>query len=279
MVGSAEGARAGRFPALSIRSKLTSAGRSLAGCTSNQPRRPNQRRPALRRGGRGKRTSCSTGGSGGTASDRGRKLRGSFVLGARSGGGYYSLRDSGGVRWISAQLRDGKTTRGRPAWPTTRRTVAWTSRCRPYHIGQCSVLGCLGAARAPCRAYLILARRRPPPRRRRGADRTDEVSVRRFSCLGLGKRTCTPNHAWRDLCGQMWVRVFCGQKGGREGGGAAAFSAVQPPAGLYVRRWLIRDVCLPFRPPRCGRAGAIPVFMRCYERQSTIRVWFFFLRP
>lgn len=179
----------------------------------------------------------------------------------------------------SAQLMDGKTTRGRPAWPTTRRTVAWTSRCRPYHIGQCSVLGCLGAARAPCRAYLILARRRPPPRRRRGADRTDEVSVRRFSCLGLGKRTCTPNHAWRDLCGQMWVRVFCGQKGGREGGGAAAFSAVQPPAGLYVRRWLIRDVCLPFRPPRCGRAGAIPVFMRCYERQSTIRVWFFFLRP
>lgn len=129
------------------------------------------------------------------------------------------------------------------------------------------------------RAYLILARRRPPPRR--GADRTDEVSVRRFSCLGLGlgKPTCTPNHAWRDLCGQMWVRVFCGQKGGR---GVAAFSAVQPPAGLYVRCWMIGEVCLPFRPSHCGRgrAGAIPCWFSCAVTSSRVQFTFgFFFSP
>lgn len=159
MVGSAEGARAGRFPALSIRSKLTSAGRSLAGCTSNQPRRPNQRRPALRRGGRGKRTSCSTGGSGGTASDRGRKLRGSFVLGARSGGGYYSLRDSGGVRWISisAQLSSwtGKRRAGGPRGP--RRAGRSLGPLVAVPITSVSVAYWVASARPVRRAVLILS--------------------------------------------------------------------------------------------------------------------------
>lgn len=123
----AEGARAGRFPALSISHAVNLRGQQAkhngplaqlgVACTSNQPTQTAKPKTptAQRRGGRGKRTSCSTGGSGGTASDRGRKLRGSFVLGARSGGGYYSLRDSGGVRWISAQGRENDARAARVA--------------------------------------------------------------------------------------------------------------------------------------------------------------------
>lgn len=71
--------------------------------------------------------------------------------------------------------------------------------------------------------------------------------MRRFSCLGLGlgKPTCTPNHAWRDLCGQMWVRVFCGQKGGREGGGVQCSAA----AGRTIRTVLDDTRCVTSVPP------------------------------
>lgn len=237
----AEGARAGRFPALSISHAVNLRGQQAkhngplaqlgVGCTSNQPTQTAKPKTptAQRRGGRGKRTSCSTAGSGG------RKLRGSFVLGA----GYYSLRDSGGVRWISAQLRDGKTTRGRPAWPTTRRTVAWTSRRRPYHIGQCSVLGCLGAARAPCLSYLgsssasSAARCRPDGPTRFPCDASlawDWDWANRRARPTMRGGTCAAK------CGCAFSAVK------KAGGRVAAFSAVQPPAGLYVRCWMIRDV-------------------------------------
>jgi hypothetical protein len=235
----AEGARAGRFPALSISHAVNLRGQQAkhngplaqlgVACTSNQPTQTAKPKTptAQRRGGRGKRTSCSTAGSGG------RKLRGSFVLGAVTTA-CGTAAESGGSQLSSGT---GKRRAGGPRGP--RRAGRSLGPLVAVPITSVSVAYWVASARPVRRAYLILARRRPPPRR--GADRTDEVSVRRFSCLGLGlgKRTCMPNHAWRDLCGQMWVRVFCGQKGGR---GVAAFSAVQPPAGLYVRRWMIRDV-------------------------------------
>lgn len=245
----AEGARAGRFPALSISHAVNLRGQQAkhngplaqlgVACTSNQPTQTAKPKTptAQRRGGRGKRTSCSTAGSGG------RKLRGSFVLGARSGGGYYSLRDSGGVRWISAQLRDGKTTRGRPAWPTTRRTVAWTSRRRPYHIGQCSVLGCLGAARAPCLSYLGSSSASSAPRCR--PDRRGFRATLLLPGTGTGQ---TDVHAQPCVAGLVRPNVgarFLRSKR-RAGGGGVQCSAA---AGRTIRTALDDTRCVTSVPP------------------------------